>query len=144
MSEPFRFVYPIRVRYAEVDPQAVVFNSRYLEYADIAVTEYWRAAGLRLESGDAQDFHVGTATVRYVKPIRLDELIETRTRIERFGTASMTWSIELHGQAGASDLRAAIELIYVAVDLTTGRSQPLSEAFKASVGAFQARKSPDG
>ena len=137
MSGAFRFVYPIRVRYAEVDPQAVVFNSRYLEYADIAVTEYWRAMGCRPGTTDTPECHVGTATVRYVRPIRLDELIETRTRIDRFGTASMTWSVELHGEGKVDDLRAAIELVYVGVDLETGRSQPLPEEFKARVRAFQ-------
>lgn len=136
MSGAFRFRFPIRVRYAEVDPQAVVFNSRYLEYADIAVTEYWRAMGCRPGTADTPECHVGTATVRYLKPIRLDELIETRTRIERFGTASMTWSVELHGD-GADDLRAAIQLVYVGVDLQTGRSQALPEPFKARVRAFQ-------
>ncbi|NNM77201.1 acyl-CoA thioesterase [Sphingomonas sp. ID1715] len=137
MSEAFRYRFPIRVRYAEVDPQSVVFNSRYLEYADIAVTEYWRAMGCRPGTSDTPECHVGTATVRYVKPIRLDELIETRTRIERFGTASMTWSVELHGEGEGDDLRAAIELVYVGVDLATGRSQPLPEAFKAQVRGFQ-------
>ena len=137
MSVPFRYRFPIRVRYAEVDPQSVVFNSRYLEYADIAVTEYWRAMGCRPGTTDTPECHVGTATVRYVQPIRLDELIETRTRIERFGTASMTWSVELHGEGASDDLRAVIELIYVGVDLETGRSQPLPEEFKARVRAFQ-------
>lgn len=138
MSDGFWFRFPIRVRYAEVDPQAVVFNSRYLEYADIAVTEYWRAMGLRPGTGDSPECHVGTATVRYVRPIRLDELIETRTRIDRFGTASMTWTVELHGHGAIDDLRATIELVYVGVDLSTGRSEPLPEEFKARVRAFQA------
>jgi acyl-CoA thioester hydrolase len=137
MSRAFRFTCPIRVRYAEVDPQAVVFNSRYLEYADVAVTEYWRAMGLRPGTADSPECHVGTATVRYVKPIRLDEMIEARTRIDRFGTASMTWSVELHGDGVGDDLRAEIELVYVGVDLSSGRSQPLPEDFKARVRAFQ-------
>lgn len=137
MSETFWYRFPIRVRYAEVDPQAVVFNSRYLEYADIAVTEYWRAMGCRPGTSDTPECHVGTATVRYVKPIRLDELIETRTRIERFGTASMTWRVELHGEGSGDDLRAAVELVYVGVDLATGRSEPLPDVFKARVRAFQ-------
>ena len=143
MSDGFPFRHSFRVRYSEVDPQSVVFNSRYLEYADFAVVEYWRALGLRPGDAGAPECHVGTATVRYVKPIRMDELIEARVRISRFGTASMTWTIELHGD-GADDLRASIELIYVHVDLATGRSQPLPEAFKARVEAFQAQKNPDG
>ena len=46
----YRFVWNARARYAEVDAQAVVFNSRYLEYFDIGLVEYWRAAGIY--SGD--------------------------------------------------------------------------------------------
>ena len=42
----FKFHVIKRVRYAEIDAQAVVFNSRYLEYFDIGITEYWRAAGV--------------------------------------------------------------------------------------------------
>lgn len=137
MSGRFWHRFPIRVRYAEVDPQAVVFNSRYLEYADIAVTEYWRAMGLRPGTGDSPECHVGTATVRYAKPIRLDELIEARTRIDRFGTASMTWAVELHGEGAEDDLRATIDLIYVGVDLESGRSQALPQVFKDRVKAFQ-------
>ena len=55
MTTPF--TYQFRVRYAEVDPQAVVFNSRYLEYADVLVTEYFRD---RRNHGlpDGLEFHV--------------------------------------------------------------------------------------
>ena len=42
----FRFAFPKRVRFAEVDAQAVVFNPRYLEYFDIGLVEYFRAAGI--------------------------------------------------------------------------------------------------
>lgn len=131
----FRFRHSFRVRYAEVDPQAVVFNSRYLEYADLAIVEYWRAAGITPGgAGDWPEFHVGRATVTYRKPIRVDEMIDALVRIERFGTASMTNRIELHG-ADAEDLRAEIELVYVCVDLETGGSRPIPEAFKARLAA---------
>ena len=129
----FAFGYRFRVRYSEVDPQAVVFNSRYLEYADFAVVEFWRA--MDFEPQEAGDFHVGTATVRYVSPLRLDEEVDALVRIDRVGTASMVYRIELHG-AGADDLRAAIELIYVHVDLATGKSTPIPEAFRARVTAL--------
>jgi acyl-CoA thioester hydrolase len=133
---PSTFSHRFRVRYSEVDPQGVVFNSRYLEYADFAIVEYWRAMHLGPGDPDWPECHVGTATVRYVKPIRMDELIDAHVRVSRFGTASMSWAIELHG-AGGDDLRAAIELIYVHVDLESGRSRPLPESFKARVLAFQ-------
>jgi acyl-CoA thioester hydrolase len=41
--DAFRFFHPLRVRWAEVDPQSIVFNGHYLTYADVAITEYFRA-----------------------------------------------------------------------------------------------------
>ncbi len=38
------FVHSLRVRYAECDPQGVVFNAHYLAYLDASMTELWRAA----------------------------------------------------------------------------------------------------
>lgn len=40
--ESLGFTYLLRVRYGECDPQNVVFNARYADYADIAATEYMR------------------------------------------------------------------------------------------------------
>jgi acyl-CoA thioester hydrolase len=42
----FTFTMRKRVRWAEVDPQQVVFNPNYLTYADIGITEYLRTIGM--------------------------------------------------------------------------------------------------
>ena len=42
----FTFFHPLRVRWAEVDMQSVVFNGHYLTYFDVAITEYWRSLKL--------------------------------------------------------------------------------------------------
>jgi acyl-CoA thioester hydrolase len=38
---PEIFVHELRVRYAECDPQNIVFNANYLVYFDVAFTELW-------------------------------------------------------------------------------------------------------
>ena len=38
------FTHRIRVRYAECDPQGVVFNANYYAYFDLLMTELWREA----------------------------------------------------------------------------------------------------
>ena len=124
MRSDFAFAHRFRVRYAEVDPQSVVFNSRYLEYADLVITEYWRVAGVHAAPQGTLEFHVARAVIDFRKPIRADEEIDALARVTRFGTASMTTLIELHG-AGAEDLRAEIELVHVHVDLATGGSTPI-------------------
>lgn len=133
------FTHRFRVRYAEVDPQAVVFNSRYLEYADILVSEFFRD---RREAGlpDGLEFHIRRAEVDYLRPIRSEELVEGRLAVERIGNTSMAMRIALHGVpdgAGASapdDLRAEILLVQVHVDLATGRPLAIPDSLRRAFG----------
>ena len=46
----FRFADPLRVRWAEVDMQKVVFNGHYLMYVDTAMGNWWRALALPYEA----------------------------------------------------------------------------------------------
>lgn len=137
--EPFRHTF--RVRYAEVDPQSVVFNSRYLEYADILVSEHFREAR---QNGmpDEVEFHVRRAEVDYLSPIRLDELIEGRLTIESIGNSSMKTLITLHGAEDGS-LRAEMRLLTVHVDLPEGRPTPVPDSVRLAMG-FPALEKVDG
>lgn len=137
--EPFR--HSFRVRYAEVDPQSVVFNSRYLEYADVLVSEHFRecrANGMP----DEVEFHVRRAEVDYLAPIRLDELIEGRLTIESIGNSSMKTLITLHGAEDGS-LRAEMRLLTVHVDLPQGRPTPVPNAVRRAMG-FPELENADG
>ena len=137
----FAHHYRIRVRWSEVDPQAVVFNARYLDYADIAVTEYWRALKAAGHWGDTiLACHVAKAEVNFRKPIRADEQIDVMARTPRFGTTSMTTLVEIHG-ADAEDLRASIELVAVHIDLSDHRPRPLPDSVRAALAAFDASAS---
>ncbi len=42
LQRRFRQLHSLRVRWAEVDPQGIVFNGNYLTYADVGITEYLR------------------------------------------------------------------------------------------------------
>lgn len=136
MNSPFRHTF--RVRYAEIDGQSVVFNSRYLEYADVLITEYWRATGVQQTSLGELEFHVVRAEVDYRAPIRYDELIEGRVWTEKVGRTSLVTCMELHGQAngaGEDDLRAEMRLVNVHVDLSEGTPLPIPDEVRARLGA---------
>lgn len=140
----FRFSFPHRVRFAEVDAQAVVFNSRYLEYFDIGLVEYWRAAGIYTGEGLAggPEAHVAKAVVEYKAPILLDEIIQICVRCSRIGTSSMTVAFELHGGAngeGGEDLRAVGEEVHVHVAEVRGRPTPLPGDVIAKFEAYEGR-----
>ena len=134
----FKFHVRKRVRYAEIDAQAVVFNSRYLEYFDIGITEYWRAAGVydRWPANSSPEFHVARAEVDYKVPILLDEEIDICVRCSRVGRSSMTFLFELHG-AGQDDLRATGLEVSVHVEEARGSTAPVPDEFLTLFEAFE-------
>lgn len=136
MTEPF--AHRFRVRYAEVDPQAVVFNSRYLEYADLVVSEFFRE---RRSAGLPRDveFHVRRAEVDFFRPIRMEEMVEGRLIVEMIGNSSMRMRIALHGGDGDEDLRATIHLTHVHVDLPEGRPRRIPDTVRNAFG-FSAKE----
>jgi acyl-CoA thioester hydrolase len=136
----FRFSFPKRVRFAEVDAQGVVFNSRYLEYFDIGIVEYWRAAGIYggVGLGGGPEMHVVSANVVYRAPILLDEMVAIAIRCSRIGRTSLTFAFELHCRDG-EDLRATGEEVHVHVAEVRGRPTPLPEAVIAKFEAFEGR-----
>jgi acyl-CoA thioester hydrolase len=87
---------PLRVRWAEVDRQGVVFNAHYLLYADVCVTEYWRAVGMRYP-GDFEplgsDLYVRKATVDYRAAALYDDELEVCGRIARIGGSSLQFTV---------------------------------------------------
>src|SRR5690606_10218886 len=91
--DDFRFFHPLRVRWAEVDPQGIVFNGNYLTYADVAITEYFRAMDVAYPADllkDGGDFFAVKTLLEYLAPARFDDLLDIGVRVSRLGGASMT------------------------------------------------------
>ena len=133
----FTFRTRLKVRYAEIDGQKVVFNSRYLEYADVALTEYWEAAGMAEQLGDqVWESHIRRAEVDFLKPFVLGDSIDMWVRMEAIGNSSYTQRIEMtHAETG--ELHAVVTSVAVGVDLATGKSLPHTprvRAFLESLG----------
>jgi YbgC/YbaW family acyl-CoA thioester hydrolase len=102
MTTPFR--YYLRVRYQECDPQHVVFNARYGDYADLACFEFMRAALPRPQDAFDGTFEMQTVrqVVEWKAPARFDDVIEVSIRASRLGTTSFTLSCELR-RAGEAE-----------------------------------------
>lgn len=136
----FRFSTTTRVRYAEIDGQKVVFNSRYLEYFDIGVTEYWRATGVHALYPDHEgpEFHVARSEINYRAPILFDEEIDICVRAQRVGRTSLVLAFEIHG-AGRDDLRADGILIDVHVVEAQGAPEPVPDRLVTLFEQFEGR-----
>ncbi len=131
MRDGFAFSTRFKVRYAEIDGQKIVFNSRYLEYADVAVTEFWDWTGIdALPEWRGAEFNVRHTEIDYLKPFRLGDEIEAFVRLERLGGTSLTKRFDLcHAVTG--DLHCTILMVSVNVDLEQGRAAPFSPAMRA-------------
>jgi acyl-CoA thioester hydrolase len=137
----FWFVWPTRVRYAEIDAQGVVFNANYLAYFDTAITEYLRALpykyGLGGDAAAGTDFHIVKATVEYKAPIRFDEEIEVGVRTAKLGRTSITYALAIFRKGGDTALSTG-EVIWVNTDVKAMKSAPLPGALVAAVNRREA------
>ncbi|MGY4178095.1 acyl-CoA thioester hydrolase [Bradyrhizobium sp. USDA 4518] len=137
MREEFWFHFPFRVRYSEVDAQAVVFNAHYLTYFDTAITEYFRALGYDYLGEVARtgiDFHTVKSVVEYKAPIRFDEDIEVCVRVAKVGRSSINLALAIFAK-GSDDLRATGEIIWVATDQKTHQSVAVTEDLRALIAS---------
>ncbi len=141
----FRFAVRRRVRYSEVDAQAVVYFGRYLEWADEGVVEYWRRAGIFANTpitGGEAEFHVVRAEIDYVAPMLLDEEVDICVAATRIGRTSAHFLCELHGLANGSsadDLRARILQVQVHVAEARGRPTPVPGWITAAFETLEGR-----
>lgn len=134
----FRFFDHLRVRWAEIDAQKIVFNAHYLMYFDTAVAGYWRALALPYaESMEslAGDLYVRKATVEYHGSARYDDRLDVGMRCARIGNSSIQF---LGGVFRADELLVEGELIYVFADPHTQTSRPVPPALRELLQGYEA------
>ncbi len=134
----FRLFHRLRVRWAEVDMQKIVFNGHYLMYLDTAMSDYWRALALPYEAAMLAlggDVYVKKASVEYHGSAHYDDVLDVGLRCQRIGTSSLTFQ----GAIYAGDtLLVTGELIYVFADPLTQKSKPVPAALRQTMEQFEA------
>lgn len=136
----FRFLDPLRVRWAEVDMQRIVFNGHYLMYLDTAVGGYWRSLAMPYHETMEMlggDLYVRKATLEYLASAHYDERLQVGIRCERIGNSSMRFMGCVF--RGAQPLVTS-ELVYVFADPNTQTSRPVPPLLRSVLEAFEARE----
>jgi len=136
----FRHRMPLRVRWAEVDRQGVVFNAHYLLYADVCVTEYWRAVGLRYPADFeplGADLYVRKATVDYRAAALYDDELDICGRIARIGGTSLQFSVGMFSRGRTEAPLVTVDLVYVYVDAATKTPRRVDDVLRAKIRAFE-------
>ncbi len=130
----------LRVRWAEVDMQKIVFNGHYLTYIDTAIAEYWREIGLPYPQGYveryANDVYLRKATVEYLGSARYDDLLTVCCRVARLGRSSMSFQFEIYRGAEDAALVTA-ELVYVNADPASMQPAPLPEELRERIRRYE-------
>jgi YbgC/YbaW family acyl-CoA thioester hydrolase len=136
----FRFLERLRVRWAEIDAQKIVFNAHYLMYFDTAVAGYWRALAMPYAETMEYlggDLFVRKATVEYEGSARYDDLLDLGIRCARVGNSSILFQ----GAAFRQDeLLVSCELVYVFADPVAQTSKPVPPQLREVLLGFEAGK----
>jgi len=134
----FRFFHRLRVRWAEVDMQKIVFNAHYLMYFDTAIGDYWRMLALPYEAAMQQlggDLYVKKAGIEYHASARYDDQLDIGLQCARIGNSSL----QFRGAVFRGDeLLVEGDLVYVFADPATQRSRPVPPALRETLAGFEA------
>ena len=138
-SDEFRFKCTERVRWSDCDAQGIVFNGSYFDYLEVAQADYFRNLGFVLYDPDGRR-HFDTATVKatleYISPARVDDLIDICWKVERIGNSSLTTRSEIHNRA-SGDLLLRAEIIYVNFDSDAGVSRPVPDDLRTLIETYE-------
>lgn len=136
--DDFRFFHRLRVRWAEVDMQEIVFNAHYLMYFDTAVTDYWRALAMPYQESMRQlggDLYVKKAGIEFHSSARMDDQLDIAMKCSRIGNSSMVFSGAIFR---AEELLITCELIYVFADPASQTSRPVPGPLRELLTSYEA------
>jgi acyl-CoA thioester hydrolase len=135
--DDFTLCHRLRVRWAEVDRQDVVFNGNYFLYFDVAIAEYWRAIGFGYPADLVElgmDIFAIKASAEFHGSATYEDELDVVCRVSRIGRSSMTFVFGLW--RGAEHLTSG-EVVYVNADLKTRKSAPWPESLLSAILAYE-------
>ena len=134
----YRFFHRLRVRWAEVDMQKIVFNAHYLMYFDTAISDYWRALALPYQEAMnalGGDLYVRKATIEFQASARVDDVLDVALKCVRVGNSSIVFH---GGLFRGDDFLVGCELVYVFADPATQTSKPVPALLREIFTAYEA------
>lgn len=102
----YAFTHDIRVRFAETDAMGIVHHSRYLPYLEEARVAYLRHLGHPYTEmrSEGVDYAVLEAHLRYVQPLRFDDVLTVHLRLASAARAwfQMAYLVTVSGEVRAT------------------------------------------
>lgn len=128
------FRYRFRVRYNECDAQKVVFNARYADYVDLAMTEFMRAIGRDYNALLARglDNQVVRLVLEWQAPAHFDEAIDVAVTTERVGRTSFEMDYLIMRADDAQPLCTG-QAVYVMMTTAPMAKTPVPDDLRAAL-----------
>ena len=123
-------ILPIRIYYEDTDLSGVVYHANYLRFMERGRSEFFRCAGITrlamLDDAEPTAWTLRKATLEYLRPARVDDLIEVHTACTALTGARMNadQKICLNGQLLT---RGAVEACVITL---SGKPRRIPEEFR--------------
>ena len=116
----------VRVRYKDTDTMQVVYYGNYLTYFEVARVEFLRQHDRPISEVNTKlHMPVAEAHVKYLRPARLDDLLEVRCWISDKKRASFRFDYEVRNED--QELLASGFTRHACLDPATGRMIAIPE-----------------
>lgn len=131
-------VLPIRVYFEDTDFAGVVYHANFLKFCERGRTDFIRLLGIHHQelaspdAGEAKVFVVRRIEIDYLKPGRLDDVLEVVTRCTEIGGASLTLDQEVR-RGDAVLARAKVVVVLVS---STGKPQRIGALIRGALERF--------
>ena len=134
-----RHILPVRVYFEDTDAGGIVYHASFVRYAERGRTDFLRLLGTdarrMIDGTDSKvpaAFLVRRMTIDFLRPGRMDDLLEVQTRVKELGGASVTL-IQTITCDGRRLFEAEVTVVLVSM---AGKPLRLSDNVR---GAFQGR-----
>ncbi len=137
-------IFRLRVYYEDTDAGGVVYYANYLRFAERARTEMLRDRGIessRLMAEEGVAFAVRRCAADYLRPARLDDRLEVRTRLKALGGASLDLEQRIVREAdGAEAVRLDLTLACMTL---AGKAARIPATVRGRIPARLEKTRPD-
>ena len=141
LLQDYRCKSRLRVRWAEIDMQRIVFNAHYLTYFDTTMTDYWRTLALPYDDAMHElggELYLKKATLEYHASAHEGDLLTIGMRCLRVGNSSVQFD---GGIFREEKLLVSGELIYVFADPANQRPISVPPLLRELFASYEAGES---
>ena len=131
-------VLPVRVYFEDTDFTGLVYHANFLKFCERGRSDFIRLLGIAHQSlaepkeGEPAVFVVRRIEIDYLKPARIDEVLEVVTRCAEIGGATLVLDQEVR-RDGTPLARAKVSVVLVS---HTGKPQRLGQLVRGALQRF--------